>query len=87
MKPECLSLVGEPEPEPLPSRDLSSAAGWMIVVLIVAVAVFELWALARGKHTISQRIQHLARGRTWVKVLGVIGMGVLTYHLLWGFFW
>jgi hypothetical protein len=81
---QCEAPVLEPPPEP---RNPSGAAGWMVLVLVIGIALFEAWALRKHRDTISHMIQKLSRGRRWFRWLGVLGMGILTYHLIWGFFW
>jgi len=72
---------GTTEPDPgLP-------AAWMILALVVAVAIFELWALKTKRNTISHLMQRISRKRLWFKWLAGAGMVVLTWHLLWGFPW
>jgi hypothetical protein len=63
------------------------AAAWMILALVIAVAIFEVWALHHHQNTISHLIQRLAHWRWWFRWLAVLGMGILTWHLLWGFPW
>lgn len=63
-------------------------ADWMILGLVVLIAIFEVWALWHHRNTISQRMQHLSKRFPWLKwVAGVIGLGILGWHLFWGFPW
>lgn len=86
----CLDLI-----EPLPSTPLPQAivsdpgvpAGWFILGLVVAIAVFEVWALKNHKNTISHLIQRLSRGRKWFRWLGLLGLTILGWHIFWGFPW
>lgn len=82
---ELTYTVVETEPPPPPHPGIP--AGWFILAAFIAVAIFEIWAIRKKKNTISQVIQRLARGRRWFKWLGIIGMGILTWHIFWGFPW
>lgn len=82
--------VVEPDPPPTPPEvsDPGRPADWMLAGLLLALVVFEVWALWRHKNTISQRLQHLSKARRWLRwVVGVVGFAVLSWHLFWGFPW
>lgn len=82
-QPECAALVVEPDPPPLPSRNLT-AATIMIVLLFVAVAIYE-WVAVKTKHrTISQRIQQMMRGHRGWQWLAFAGFVALGWHLIFG---
>lgn len=57
----------------------------MVIGLLIAIGIFELWALATGRNTISHWLQRLARGRGWFKALISVGLFAMAWHLLWGF--
>lgn len=83
---EC---TGEAIETPVVVEDLNPGlpATIIILTLFVVVAIFEVWALKTRHNTISHLIQRISRGRNWFRWLAGIGMGVLTWHLLWGFPW
>lgn len=74
------SVVQPPPPEPLPSRDIP--AMWFWLALLVAVAIFELWAYKSNHSTLSQ----LLKGRTGrvLKWIGLAGFALLGFHLFFG---
>jgi threonine/homoserine/homoserine lactone efflux protein len=71
-----------PCPDDLVPPDISApAAQWMWIGIIVAVVVFEIVMLHTGQPTLSQFVQHKPR---WFRVLSVVGLAVLGWHLLFG---
>lgn len=78
---ELCGQVAAPVPDP------GVPAAWAILVIVVLVALFEVWALWRGKNTISHLIQRLSRSRRWFRWLVGLGLAVLGWHLLFGFPW
>jgi len=84
MQPEdCGILLETPDPPTLPDEGI--AAGWMLLALVVAVVVFDLWALHTKRRTLSQTVQKVSRGWWWVRVIGVVGLALVGWHVLWGF--
>lgn len=82
-----MDLLGIPEPPDPPVVNDSIPAGWFILAVLIAVMVFEIWAIKAKKHTISQTIQRLSKGHGWFRWLALAGLGILTWHILWGFPW
>ena len=78
------SVVMEQMVEPLPTPADSNAAGWALLVIMVGIIAFELWAVATKRPTISQWVQRRTRGRSWWKVFGVGAIGLLLWHLFEG---
>jgi threonine/homoserine/homoserine lactone efflux protein len=73
-----------PEPEP---AHQDQPAVWAVVVILIAVLIFDVWALRTHHHTISQWAQRHSKAR---RVFRWVGVGLLTflgYHLFWGVFW
>lgn len=78
----------EPPPTPPDVNDPGRPADWMLLGLLIALFVFEMWALWKHKNTISQRVQHVSKTHKWLRwLVGVFAMGVLSWHLFWGFPW
>jgi type IV secretory pathway VirB2 component (pilin) len=77
----CVEVA--PDPPPLPSRELT-AATLMIVLLFVAVAIYEVFAVRTKRRTISQRIQQLLRGHRVWQGLAFVGFVLLGVHLIFG---
>ena len=65
--------------------DPGAPAAWMILGLLIALAIFEMWALRTHHNTISHLFQRLSRLRTWFRWLVGAGMVILSWHLLFGF--
>jgi type IV secretory pathway VirB2 component (pilin) len=79
----CPEPAPDPDPPPLPSRELT-AATLMIVLLFVAVAIYEVFAMKTKRRTISQRIQQLMRGHRGWQILAFLGVTALGWHLIFG---
>jgi hypothetical protein len=89
MQPSCDGLYYE---QVLPSQELAQQtaalptgpepAAWGWLAIILAIAVFEGWALKTHHHTLSQWFQHQ---HFWVRLLGASLLGVLIWHLFHGF--
>ena len=73
------------EPGPTPTSDPGLPAAYMATLLLVALLVFELWALLTHHNTISHMTQRVARHWPWMKALLAIGVALLGVHLIWGF--
>ena len=71
-------------PEPLPSRELPAI--WMWIGLLVAVLIFDVWALKTKRRTLSQLVQRLSR-RRWFRAFGLVVLGLFGWHIFWGFPW
>lgn len=82
---ELGTVVGVDLPVPTPVVDPGLPAMWTVLVLILIIGIFEAWALKTHHNTISHWMQRLARGHSWVKWLGALGLGILGWHLFWGF--
>jgi len=82
-QPPCAEAVVEPDPPPLPAHELT-AATLMIVLLFVAVAIYEIFAVTTKRRTISQRIQQLLRGHRGWQWLAFAGFALLGVHLIFG---
>ena len=67
-----------------PAVSDSNAAGWALLIIVVGLAIFELWALHTGRPTISQWVQRKTSGRPWWKAFGVVAIGLLLWHLFEG---
>lgn len=88
MQPDCTGLIQPDIVQPdVVAQDPGVPAGWAILVLLLLITAFEVWALARHKNTISHLLQRLSRGRRWFRWLAALGFGILVWHLLWGFPW
>lgn len=86
-QPPCAEAVQEPDPPPLPARDIGIFAMWLVLALVIVVAVFDIWALKTKRRTISQMIQRLSRGWAWFRWIGLATMVLLTWHIFWGYPW
>lgn len=62
-------------------------AAYFLLGFVLALTVFELWALATGHNTVSQLLQHAMRDHPHWFWVAVVGWAVLGYHLLRGFPW
>jgi len=82
-QPPCAEAVQEPDPPPLQARELT-AATLMIVLLFVAVAIYEIFAVKTKRRTISQRIQQMMRGHLAWQILAFLGFAALGWHLIFG---
>lgn len=77
-----------PTPEATaPATDPGVPAMWVALAFVIALAIFEVWALRHHTNTISHWLQRLAKTRRWLRWFGLIGMIVLGWHLFWGFPW
>ena len=72
-----------PVPPP-PDPNISNAAGWFLLVFVIALAVYELWAIWTGGETISEWIKGKTKGLRWWKAFGVVSIGLLLWHLFEG---
>jgi succinate dehydrogenase hydrophobic anchor subunit len=71
--------------EPVPVRpEPSNAGGWALLALVLGILIFELWAIATGRPTISQWTKRITRSRPWWKAFGVVSIGLLLWHLFFG---
>lgn len=59
-------------------------AVWFLVAVLIAVAIFEVWAIRTDNATISQAALWAARQEPWVRWVGAIGFVALVWHLFWG---
>lgn len=86
--PTTATVQQQPDPPPASvAPDPGLPAAWMILALVLAIAAFEIWALAKHKNTISHLFQRLANSHRWFRWLAFAGLAILTWHLLWGFPW
>ena len=78
-----LIAVQEVEPvEPVVDRaNDSDAGGWMLLGIVLALLVFELWALHTGRPTISVWVARKTRGQRWWKAFGLVSIGLILWHL------
>jgi succinate dehydrogenase hydrophobic anchor subunit len=76
-------LIVEPIPV-IPDPDPSNASGWALLALVLGILIYEVWAIATGRPTISQWVQRATRGRPWWKAFGVVSIGLLLWHLFEG---
>ncbi len=58
-----------------------------LLVGLVLVAIFEVWALKTGHNTWSHMFQRLSARWKWFRALGASLLAVLIWHLFWGFPW
>lgn len=88
MQPDCLEAVQPIDPPAPPvAQDPAVPAAWALLVLVLLLTAFEVWALAKHKNTISHMFQRLSRAFRWFRALALIGLIVLGWHLLFGFPW
>jgi dolichyl-phosphate-mannose--protein O-mannosyl transferase len=74
------------EPLPiLPSHSIYYYTGLFILVIILAILIFELWALNKHKPTVSKWFQHFSSRFKWFKFLIMGGLGILIIHWTNGF--
>lgn len=83
----CQREIQTPVQPPATTRDDGVPAAWAILVLVLLLTAFEVWALTHHKNTISHLFQRLARSRRWFRWLAFFGLAILGWHLLWGFPW
>lgn len=88
MQPDCLldsyQTVLPSTPAPI---NPGLPAAYFLLGFVLALTVFELWALATGHNTVSQLLQHVMRDHPRWFWVAVVGWAVLGYHLLKGFPW
>lgn len=86
---ECPAFAVVPDAPPVPPTppDDGLPAAWAILAILLAITAFEVWALRHHKNTISHLFQRLAHSRHWFRWVALLGLGILTWHLLWGFPW
>jgi len=66
----------------LPPPQSHAAAPWLWLGLLAGVLVIDLALMRSGQPTLSQWVQHQPR---WFKVTALVGVGLLGWHLVWGF--
>lgn len=85
IQPECFDGIPVLEPEAPPSPGVP--AFWFLVGLVVALAIFELWALHTGHNTVSHMLQRALKAHVWLRWVAALGWAVIGWHLFWGFPW
>lgn len=84
-QPECGTVVPPPDPEPLPSRDIAGWIGW--VVVLVAVAIFDVWLFKHRRDTMSEKLRRTSQKWLWFRLFLIGTMVMATIHFVWGFWW
>jgi hypothetical protein len=79
MMQDCSEELREPDPQPI--EHPGAAAAWFLLIAIVALAIFEMWALHTGHQTISHLFQRFSAHHWWAKFVGAIGLFLLWWHL------
>ena len=78
---DCLGVAVLDAPAPVRP---GVPAAWFLLVLFVALFVFELWALQTGHNTVSHFLQRMVKAHRWLAWLGGLAWIVLGWHLLLG---
>ena len=76
-----LELTTVPPVDPVTA---SNVGGWALLAIVLAILIYELWAIWTGGKTISQWVKGKTRGRRWWKGFGVVAIGLLLWHLFEG---
>lgn len=77
----CSDLIEEPPPAPPAHPNL---AGWVFGAVLLAVLVYELWAVKTGHPTISQWTKRTLGRYRWWRPFAAALIGLTLWHLLLG---
>lgn len=80
-QPDCLGEVVLYPPPAQPEKPSSAPAWIFMLVAVVALGLFELWALKTGHPTPSHVLQKFSAAHWWAKFVGGIGLFLLWWHL------
>lgn len=69
---------------PAPPPTHSNLAGWVFAAVLLAVLVYEVWAVKTGRPTISQWTKRTFGKHRWWRPVGLAIIGVTLYHLFFG---
>lgn len=84
MTQDCGEVLVQPDPPAPPSE---RPALVFLLALLVALAIFEGWALATHHATVSQALQHWFARHVLLRLIVFVGWIVVGWHVLWGFPW
>jgi len=79
----CYTSIDALPPPTTP--DPGVPAEWTLLILVILLAAFEVWALVTGHNTISHLFQRLSNAHGWLKWVGLAGVVALWWHLFIGF--
>src|SRR5262245_12787227 len=65
--------------------EAAKPAGFFILGFLIALIIFEVWALRTHHNTWSHLWQRLSRAYRWFMALSLVAFISLTWHLIWGF--
>src|SRR4051812_4204016 len=71
--------------DPPPPAD--HVAWWIWLAILAAIAIADWWLLWKHRKTLSQQAQRYSRAHQWFRWLGMIALGMLGWHLFFGFPW
>ena len=80
-----MQACGYEPAQPAQASNPDVPAIWMVGLVLLAVVVFDVWALLTHRPTISHMTQKFAGKWRWLKAALVIGIALLGFHLIWGF--
>ena len=73
----------EPTPPP-PDPQRSDLGGWLLLAVLVAVVVLDVWLLRTKRPTMSQWTRRRLGQRRWWRLLGGVILGGVLWHLIFG---
>jgi ABC-type Fe3+ transport system permease subunit len=73
----------EPTPPP-PNPQRSDLGGWLLLAVLAAVVIIDVWLLRTKRPTMSQWVKRKTRGKLWWKAFGMGVIGLLLVHLFFG---
>lgn len=83
----CQDPCGEEivvDPPAPPVQHHHDAAGWFFLAVLIAVAVFELWAVRTHHLTISQWMKRTFGRYRWWRPFAAALIGLTLWHLFFG---
>ncbi len=81
---QTVQPCGDDPTTPAPDPAHSNAAGWVLAVVLVAVAVYEIWAVKSKRPTISQWMKRTFGKHRWWRPFGIAVIGLTLWHLFFG---
>jgi hypothetical protein len=72
-------------PAPAVTSNPDHPALVFVIVMLIVVGLFELWAAKTGHSTISQWVQHVFSGHAIWQIVGIALMTLFGIHLFRGF--
>ena len=69
----------------LPQSDVAGWIGWIVV--LVSVAIFDIWLHKHRKDTMSEKVRRTAQKWLAFRLFVVVTMVLATIHFVWGFPW